>query len=101
MENQEVKNQTLNLKSQILLPVIFILTLAIGICFFAVKDFKEDLNLIVVWVFFGVCLAYSILAIVDTFISKEKTKNLITFIRVMAVLAIISTILYIIFYFVS
>ena len=100
-ENLEAKNPSLNLKSQILLPVIFILTLTIGICFVAVKDFKEDLSDVIVWIFFGVYIAYTTLAIVDTFISKEKGKKLITFIRVMSVLSILSTIAYIVLYLIS
>lgn len=102
MENQEAKTPVLNLKSQILLPVIFILTLAIGICFIAVDDFTKDLSPIIVWVFFAVCLAYSIVAIIDTRISKEQKKpGQIKFIIVMSILSIISTILYVVFYLIA
>lgn len=102
MENQEVKTPVMNLKSQILLPLIFILTLVIGICFVAVDDFTKDLSPIIVWIFFGVCLAYSVVAIVDTFISKEQKKpKQIVFIKVMAVLSIISTILYCVLYLIA
>ena len=101
MEELNNKTTSINLKSQILLPVIFVLTLIIGICFVAVKDFKQDLNEIVVWVFFIVCLAYSIMAIVDTYISKEKGPKLIKFIKVMAILSIVSSISFIVLYLVS
>ena len=75
MENLENKTPVMNLKSHILLPVIFILTIAISICFLVVEDFTKDLNAIIVWVFFGVCLAYSVVAIIDTYISKEQKKE--------------------------
>ena len=101
MENLENKSSVLNLKSQILLPVIFILTLSIGICFLAVDRFNEDLNPIIVWIFFGVCIAYIAVAVVDTFISKEKKEKQITFIRVMSALSTISTICFIVFYLIS
>ena len=101
MEELNNKTPILNLKSQILLPVIFILTLVIGICFVAVKDFKEDLSAVVVWVFFSVCLVYSIMAIVDIFISKEKSIKLKRFILVMSILSILSTISFIILFLVS
>ena len=101
MDNLENKNIVINLKSHILLPVIFILTLTIGICFVAVKGFTKDLNAIIVWVFFAVCLAYSILAIVDIFLSNEKSKKQKDFIKVMAILSIISTITYIILYLIA
>ena len=99
MENLENKTPVMNLKSHILLPVIFILTVAISICFLVVDDFTKDLNTIIVWIFFGVCLAYSVVAIIDTYISKEQKKeNQIKFIKVMAVLSIFSTIAYAIIY---
>ena len=101
MENLENKTPVINLKSHILLPVIFILTLSIGICFVAVKDFTKDLSSIVVWIFFVVCLAYSILAIVDLYLSKEKSKKQKDFIKVMAILSIISTIAFIILYLIA
>ena len=101
MDNLENKNSVINLKSHILLPVIFILTLTVGICFVAVKDFTKDLNAIIVWIFFAVCLAYSILAIVDIFLSKEKSKKQKDFIKVMVILSIISTITYIILYLIA
>lgn len=99
MENLENKTPVMNLKSHILLPVIFILTIAISICFLVVEDFTKDLNPIIVWIFFGVCLAYSVVAIIDTYISKEQKKeNQIKFIKVMAILSIISTIAYAVIY---
>ena len=99
MENLENKTPVMNLKSHILLPVIFILTVAISICFLAIEDFIKDLNAIIVWVFFAVCLAYSIVAIIDTYISKEqKSEKQIKFIKVMAVLSIVSTIAYAVIY---
>ena len=99
MENLENKTPVMNLKSHILLPVIFILTVAISICFLVVEDFTKDLNAIIVWIFFGVCLAYSVVAIIDTYISKEQKKeNQIKFIKVMAILSIISTIAYAVIY---
>lgn len=99
MENLENKTPVMNLKSHILLPVIFILTIAISICFLVVEDFTKDLNAIIVWIFFGVCLAYSVVAIIDTYISKEQKKeNQIKFIKVMAILSIISTIAYAVIY---
>lgn len=99
MENLENKTPVMNLKSHILLPVIFILTVAISICFLVVEDFTKDLNAIIVWIFFAVCLAYSVVAIIDTYISKEQKKeNQIKFIKVMAILSIVSTISYAIIY---
>ena len=71
-------------KTHILLPVIFVLTVAVAIMFIAVKDFLVDMSPLVIWLYFGVVLSYTAVAIVDLFINKERSiKNKIFIINLL------------------
>ena len=98
---EEPKRIYPNFKTHILLPVLFILTTAIAVCFLAVEDFLVGIGPVVIWLYFAVSLAYSILAIVDVFINKEKSKKLKIFVLIMSALAVISNILYFVFYLIA
>ena len=101
-EKQEVLKKVYpKFKSQIILPIIFALTLLVGICFLAVKDFIKDLSPIVVWLYFAVSIAYSIIAIYDAIVNKERVKKQKIFILIMCVLSIIASILYAIFFIIA
>ena len=100
MENQENKPASLNFKSQILLPVLFIISLIVAIMFASVDGFIEELNAAVVWVFFAVGVLYLAVATYDLITSKEKTRKTKMFIFVMEILTTISLILYLVFYLV-
>ena len=88
-------------KTHILLPVIFVLTVAVAIMFIAVKDFLVDMSPLVIWLYFGVVLSYTAVAIVDLFINKERSKKNKIFIIIMAVLVFISACLYVTFYLIA
>ena len=91
----------ISFKSHILLPVLFVLTLTFAIMFVAISGFNEGLSPLVIWFYFGVVLAYSIIAIVDNFVQKEKSKWKKIFSNIMAILTIAVDILYCIFYLIT
>lgn len=97
----EEKREQKSFKTHILLPIIFVLTLAVAIMFVAVKDFIVDMSPLVVWLYFGVVLAYTAVAIFDLFINKERSKKNKIFVIIMAVFVIVSAILYAIFYLIA
>lgn len=90
-----------NFKTHILLPVIFILTLVVAICFIAIDDFTEGLGNIIVWFYFGVVIAYCVVAIVDLKLNKDRTRKMRTFIITMLVLTFIAAILYATFFIIG
>lgn len=93
-----MENKSISFKSHILLPVLFVLTLTLAILFKAIYNFTEGLSPIIIWFYFGVVFAYSIVAIIDNFYNKEKEKKMKIFTNVMAILTIASDALYCIFY---
>ena len=66
-----------------------------------IEDFIVDLSPFIVWLYFGVVLAYVAVAILDLFINKEKSKKLKVFVIIMASLTIIASILYVVFYLIA
>ena len=92
------ENNSISFKSHILLPILFALTLTFAIMFMVVDDFTDGLNQIIIWFYFGVVIAYSIVAIIDNFYNKEKAKKMKIFTTIMAILTIVADILYCIFY---
>ena len=101
MEKNKQEIQQKAFKTHILLPFIFIITIAVAIMFITVKDFIVDLSPFIVWLYFGVVLAYVGVAILDLIINKERGKKLKIFIVIMSVLAIIASILYATFYLIA
>lgn len=91
--NNELKDAKV-FKTHILLPVIFIITTAVAVCFVAVDDFVVDLSPLIVWLYFGVVNAYIIVALLDLLIHKERGKKQKIFIIVMMVLSLISSVAY-------
>ena len=96
-----VSNQTNLIKSQIILPLIFILSLTFGIMFVAVPNYLEDISHFIVWFYFGVAMLYTIIAAVDIFINKDRKKPLKIFIIIFTILALIATIFNIVFFFIG
>lgn len=101
MEENKQAIQQRSFKTHILLPIIFAITLAVAIMFIAIEDFIVDLSPFIVWLYFGVVLAYVAVAILDLFINKEKSKKLKVFVIIMASLTIIASILYVVFYLIA
>ena len=101
MEKNKQEIQQRTFKTHILLPFIFIITIAVAIMFIAVKDFIVDLSPFIVWLYFGVVLAYVAVAILDLIVNKERGKKQKIFIVIMSVLAIIASILYATFYLIA
>ena len=100
MEEKKIEN-TIDTKSHILLPVIFLLTLIIAILFLASDSFMEGLSPIMVWFFFAVCLIYISIALFDCYKNTTKTQKQKSFIIIMSILSTISTILFIVFYLIA
>ena len=95
------ENNSISFKSHILLPLLFALTLAFAIMFIAINGFIDGLSPIIIWFYFGVVIAYSIVAIIDNFYNKDKNKNLKIFSNIMAVLTIAADAMYCIFYLIN
>ena len=95
------KVKPISIKSQILLQIIFVFTLAVAL-FFLLKDgFTDGLNPLIIWFYFGVTVIYEGLAIFDLIKFKEKSKGLKIFILIMLILSIVSSILYATFYLIA
>lgn len=101
MEKNKQEIQQKAFKTHILLPFIFIITIAVAIMFITVKDFIVDLSPFIVWLYFGVVLAYVAVAILDLIVNKERGKKQKIFIVIMSALAIIASILYATFYLIA
>lgn len=98
---EEPKKLYPNFKTHVLLPIIFIITLAISILFIANKNYFEDTDTWIFWFWFGVALAYTAIATYDLITNKEKSRKLKIFVIVMIGLNIIADILYVIFYIIA
>lgn len=103
MNNEKMEQKTTEVRftktSVFVLPIAFILCLVIGICFFAVNDFKADLNPLVIWLFFVVVIFYVGISIFDV-ISRKDVKKL-KYIFVVASLAFMADIFYILAFYLS
>ena len=98
MEQEQKTPTTMKFKSHIVLPFITIFTIAVAICFIAVKGFTYDLNQIIVWFFFAINLIYIAISIFDLYVNKEKSKNQKVFVSVMCVVDFVATVLYAVFF---
>lgn len=94
---QEVKEKVkVTTKSQILLPILFILSLAFFLLSVLKEDFKEGLSPFVIWAYFVVVLLYVGIALFDAFfLQKEKKKKI--YVLIFSILNCIADILFIIF----
>lgn len=97
----EQESQMKPFKTQIILPILFIITLTVAILFLAVKDFIVDLNQLVIWLFFAVSIIYIGVAILDLFLYKQREKKQKVFIITMCALCFIASILYMVFYLIA
>lgn len=88
-------------KTHIILPFLFALTLSIAILFITIDDFTLELSGLIVWFYFGVCLLYCIMAIIDLYLNKGRSKKQFIFILIMDILTILVTILYAVFYLIA
>lgn len=100
MEQSNNNNNT-SFKSHILLPVLCFLTLLVAILFIAVDDFINGLEPLIIWLYFGIVIAYLAIAIFDIITNKTKSKKMKNYIIVMISLTFISEILYAIFYIIA
>ena len=100
-ENNQQQTTLKQFKTHILLPFIFVITLAVAIMFISVKDFVTDLTPLIVYFYFGVSVAYSAIAILDLFVYKNKTKGLKIFVLTMIILNVIASGLYLTFYLIA
>lgn len=98
MEQENNTPTTMTFKSHIVLPFMCVFTLAIGVCFAAIKGFTYDLNKLIVWFYFAINLIYIGISLFDLYINKEKSKKQKTFVAVMCALDFIATILYAVFF---
>ncbi len=85
-------------KTHIVLPFLFILTLTISICMLTIDDFTLELSGFIVWFYVIICMFYCAIAIFDLFYNKQREKKQKIFISLMSILTIIACVLYIIFY---
>ncbi len=98
---EEPKKVYPNFKSHVLLPVIFVLTLAVAILFVANEDFIVDLSPFIIWFYFSVVILYLIVAIIDMILNKERTKKKKIWITIMIGCTLIAAVLYLVFYFIA
>lgn len=96
--NKNNQPSGINFKSQIIVPLIFVVTTVVAILFATSKSFTEDLNPFIIWFYFTIVIGYLVVAIIEAIKSKEKSGKTKKFIYVMSVLSAISAILYIVFY---
>ena len=97
MENQN-KQESYSFKTHLVIPANFVITLAVAICFVAVKNFTDDLSPIVIWFYFAISVLATFVAIFDLKVNKEKTDKQKMFVAIMSALNIVAIILYLIFY---
>ena len=95
--NNENQNYHLTNTSRFVLPILFVLLTVLAICFKAVKDFKKDLNLVIVWALFVVVLLYCAVSIVDAILSRKGKMR--KYLIIMASLVAISDLVFIILFY--
>lgn len=100
MENIKEEKRDL-IKSYIILPLIFVLSLTVGIFFIAQDGFIEGLNPLIIWFYFAVTIIYNAIAVFDLFYNKERSKKGKIFITIFSILAFISSGLFIAFYLIA
>ena len=100
-QNEEPRIEYNVLKSHILLPVIFVISLAVAIMFLAVKDFTVDIKDWIVWFYVGISILYVVASIIDLIKGKERKKGLQAFIAVMIILNIIASTLFVTFFLIA
>lgn len=98
MLEKKNENKEFGLKSQIIIPIFFALTVIVTIFIIAKEDFSDGLAPFVVWTYFGVLLAYCGISIFDVCVKKERAKSEKIFILVMAILTIIASVCFVVFY---
>ena len=76
MENQN-KQESYSFKTHLVIPANFVITLAVAICFVAVKNFTDDLSPIVIWFYFAISVLATFVAIFDLKVNKEKNKTVV------------------------
>ena len=101
MEQENKTPAPMTFKSHIIVPFMFVFTLAVAICFATIKGFTYDLNKVIVWFYFAINLIYIGIALYDLYINKEKSQKQKRFVAVMCALDFIATILYAIFYIIA
>ena len=97
-KNEELQNKVPSIKSHILLPIIFALTLTVAILFIASDDFLDGTDAFIIWLYFSICLIYVGLSLMDCYHNKDKKEKEKKFVIIMAVLSVIALILYAVFY---
>ena len=100
-KTEELENKLPSIKSHILLPIIFALTLTVGILFVASDDFLEGTDSFIIWLYFSICLIYVGLSLMDCYYNKEKKEKEKRFVIIMAVLSVVALILYAVFYLIA
>ena len=100
MENKQntQPSSTMNFKSHIIVPFIFVITTIVAILFAASDSFIEGLEPFIVWFYFAIVIAYLIVAVIEARKSNEKSEKRKNFIYVMALLSSVSAVHYIVFY---
>lgn len=101
MENkQNTQPSSMNFKTHIIVPFIFVITTVVAILLATSISFRDGLEPFIIWFYFSIVVCYLIVAIIEAYKSKEKSKKRKKFIYVMSALSFISAILYIVFYLV-
>ena len=96
-EQQIERKPGLTNLSAVLLAVIFVLTLAVAICFKAVANFKDGIQVPVVIGYSIVVLLYIAVSLFDNFYRKDKK---FIYRLVMSGLCLIADILFVLFFFI-